>query len=115
MRSMCLLISTLLLASCVQVLQGDRATWDEERWGEIVPQELDNSCGLSSLLTIMRHHFGDERFDEQALLAAYIKQASDEQLKRAMDDGVSLPELGALADSLGYIVTELLQTGLNGV
>lgn len=110
MWAMCLLILTLLLTSCAQLLQGDRATWDEERWGEIVPQELDNSCGFSSLLTIMRYHFGDERFDERALFATYIKQASVEQLKRALDDGASLPELGALADSLGYIVRQHMFT-----
>lgn len=94
-------IVALLLVSC-HAVQGGRATWDEERWGEIETQELDNSCALASLLTIMRHHFGDQRFDERALLAKYVEQASEEALARAMREGVSLLELETLAKYVGY-------------
>lgn len=102
MRALQVLVIGLLMASCTHVVQGARATWDEERWGEVEQQALDNSCGLSSLLTIMRHHFGDDRFDERALLTKYISQASEDALQKAMRDGVSLLEIDALAQSLGY-------------
>lgn len=102
MRVLRILVIGFLMASCTHVAQGARATWDEERWGEVEQQMLDNSCGLSSLLTIMRHHFGDDRFDERALLMKYIGQAREEALQKAMRDGVSLLEIEALAQSLGY-------------
>lgn len=102
MRFVYSVIAMMFLVSCSHMTQGGRATWDEERWGEIEAQQLDNSCGLASLLTIMRYHFGDMRFDERALLAKYVDRASDEALQRAMHDGVSLLELEALAQSVGY-------------
>lgn len=101
MRVVYSVITALLFVSC-HAVQGGRATWDEERWGEIETQELDNSCAVASLLTIMRHNFGDQRFDERALLAKYVEQASEEALARAMREGVSLLELETLAKSVGY-------------
>ncbi len=102
MRLMCVLLVGAFLVSCVHTQNGERATWDEERWGEIQPQELDSSCGLASLLTIMRYHFGDTRFDERMLLAEYIRGASERALQRAMRDGLSLLEIETLAQSVGY-------------
>lgn len=95
-------IVVMFLVSCSRMVSGGRATWDEERWGEIEAQRLDNSCGLASLLTIMRHHFGDLRFDERAMLAKYIEQADSEQLQKAMRDGISLLEIEVLVQSVGY-------------
>lgn len=102
MRVAYLVIAVLFIVSCGHVIPGERATWDEERWGEVETQQLDNSCGLASLLTIMRHHFGDQRFDERALLTVYIEKASEEPLARAMREGMSLLELEMLARSVGY-------------
>ncbi len=97
-------VLTILLASCATV-QENRPTWYEERWGEVVPQALDNSCGLTSLLTVMHHHFGDERFDERSLLGKYIEDATEATLMEAMQNGLSLLELEALARSVGYKTT----------
>jgi predicted double-glycine peptidase len=102
MRFVYCLIAMLLFISCSQTIQGGRATWDEERYGEIEPQQLDNSCGLASLLTIMRYQFGDTRFDERALLGKYIEQASGEALEKALRQGMSILEIEALVQSIGY-------------
>ena len=50
----------------VHASSNDPWTWEEVRFGGIVEQGLDNSCGLASLLTIMRSHFVHQ---EQFLLS----------------------------------------------
>lgn len=99
---LCFVMIVLLATSCAHAPVQGRPTWLEERWGEVEQQQLDNSCGLSSLLTIMRHHFGDHRFDERGLLVAYMDIATEEALQKAMRDGLSLLEIESLAMSLGY-------------
>ncbi|MDO8572779.1 MAG: cysteine peptidase family C39 domain-containing protein [bacterium] len=84
----------------------DAHTWDEVRFGGITEQGLDNSCGLASLLTIMRTHFGDERYDESSLLKKYMKDASEESLAETMKNGFSLLEMEKLAKSLGYATSK---------
>lgn len=76
-------------------------TWYDERWGNVTEQQLDNSCGLASLRTIMLYHFGDS-ITEPDLLARYFEKNKDEVLVRAMKEGVSLLELEGLAKSFGY-------------
>ncbi len=110
MRFLCIVIALMLFVSCVHRVPEGRRTWDEERYGEVATQELDNSCGLGSLLTIMRYQFGDTRFDESALLGKYIEQVSDDALKKAMKDGMSLLEIEALAQSVGYKTTRKMFT-----
>lgn len=110
MRVLWIFAIGMFLASCANITQGVRPTWDEERWGEIEQQQLDSSCGLASLLTVMRHHYGDHRFDERSLLGAYIDMASNEALKKAMRNGLSFLELEALAQSLGYTVMRKMLT-----
>lgn len=91
----------LMCGSCA-VHHNDKPTWYEERWGEVIPQILDNSCGLTSLLTVMHYHFGDTRYDERSLLGKFIEEASDESLKEAVQNGLTLLELEKLAQSIGY-------------
>lgn len=110
MRMLWVFAIGMFLISCTHIAQGVRPTWDEERWGEIEQQQLDSSCGLASLLTIMRHHYSDNRFDERSLLGAYISMASDEALKKAMRNGLSFIELEGLARSLGYAVMRKMLT-----
>ena len=101
MRLWYLSIMIAVLSACTPI-HGDRPTWYEERWGEISPQQLDNSCGIASMATIMQYHFGDTRFDERILLKEYVEKASEEQLLKAMRTGVSLLELESLAQGVGY-------------
>lgn len=77
-------------------------TWEEARYSGIVTQELDNSCGLAAVATIMQAHFGDMRFDERALVRKYMERASEAELAEAMRNGLSLLEIEKLVQSLGY-------------
>ncbi|MEK7538413.1 MAG: cysteine peptidase family C39 domain-containing protein [Patescibacteria group bacterium] len=81
-------------------------TWDEVRFGGIVEQGLDNSCGIASLLTIMRMHFGDERYDEASLLKKYMETASEESIAESMKNGFSLLEMEKFSTSLGYTTSK---------
>lgn len=100
----------LLLTACAQSFDYERVTWDDERWGEIVQQGLDNSCGFASLLTVMKYHYGDERYDEKSLIGLYVTKASEKDLARAMKDGVSLLELEKLVQGVGYVTNRQLLT-----
>jgi len=76
-------------------------TWYDERWGGVTEQELDNSCGLASLRTIMHHHFGAD-VTERALVERYLQTQSEQAIARAMKEGLSLMELEQLAQLYGY-------------
>lgn len=79
------------------------ATWHEARWGGVTTQELDNSCGLASLVTIMRFHFGDD-ITERQLLEDYLANTESAAVALAMRQGLSLLELERLAQRQGYQV-----------
>jgi uncharacterized protein len=100
-RAVILLVAFVLCAPIVASAD-DQWTWDEVRFGSIVEQGFDNSCGLASLLTIMRSHFGDERYDEQLLFKRFLEDASETALVESMQKGLSLLELQKLAQSIGY-------------
>lgn len=94
--------TVLFVFTACATLPDGPATWEEVRWGGIVRQELDNSCSIASLVTVMREHFGDTRYDERNLLKKYIEMTAEETLLVAMKDGLSLLELEKLAQSVGY-------------
>lgn len=85
-------------------------TWDEVRFGGIVEQGLDNSCGFASLLTIMQTHFGDERYDERQLLKKYMEEANETEIAESMRNGLSLLELEKLTQSIGYTTAKKVLT-----
>lgn len=94
----------------VRASPDEPSTWEEVRFGGIVEQGLDNSCGLASLLTIMRTHFGDERYDESLLLKKYMEDTDEKALAESMKNGLSLLELEKLAQSLGYTTVKNVLT-----
>lgn len=96
----------LLSLPFVPAYGSDAYTWDEVRFGGIVEQGLDNSCGLASLLTIMRTQFGDMRYDEASLLKNYMETASEKSIADSMKNGFSLLEMERLATSLGYATSK---------
>lgn len=85
-------------------------TWEEVRFGGIVEQGLDNSCGFASLLTIMQTHFGDERYDERQLLKKYMEEANETEIAESMRNGLSLLELEKLTQSIGYTTAKKVLT-----
>lgn len=100
----------LLSPIFVPVYASDAYTWDEVRFGGIVEQGLDNSCGLASLLTIMRTQFGDMRHNEASLLKEYMKTASEESIAESMKNGFSLLEMEKFATTLGYATSKKMLT-----
>lgn len=85
-------------------------TWEEERYKGIVPQELDNSCGLAAITTIMQTHFGDDRFSEHELVKRYMERATEVELAEAITNGLSLLEIEKLVQSLGYTTAKKVLT-----
>lgn len=77
-------------------------TWDEVRYGGVIEQRLDNSCGITTILTLMHFTFNDTRHNERSMLKLYIEQATEEELGLAMRDGLSLAELAELSQKTGY-------------
>ena len=102
MRKIFFVFALLFFSVSTRASPDDPWTWDEKRFGGVVTQGLDNSCGLASLLTIMQTHFGDMRNDEGTLLKKYMQMASAKELAEAMSNGLSLLELEKMAQTLGY-------------
>jgi predicted double-glycine peptidase len=98
-----LLLVLFMFSTSARASHDDTWTWEEVRFGGIVEQGLDNSCGLGSLLTIMRTHFGDERYDEQTLIRKYMEDSSEA-------NGLSLLELEKLTRSIGYTTSKKVLT-----
>jgi predicted double-glycine peptidase len=103
LRLTILLSSAMLFVSCVyEVGPRGPATVYDSLFVEVVKQEHDKTCGLASLLTIMRYQFGDTRFDERALLEKFKEKAGDNVLQKVLHEGFSFLEMEALAQSVGY-------------
>ncbi len=83
---------------------GDKSNWQAIRWGGVVRQELDFSCGLTSVATILKYHFGDNNITERSLLADFIGGLSPETLAEVYRKGASMAQLSDVLKSKGYIV-----------
>jgi predicted double-glycine peptidase len=83
---------------------GEQATWQAVRWGGIVRQELDFSCGLTSIATILRYHYGEEEVTERALLNDFVSMLSEEELSEVLAQGASMAQLADLLTRRGYVV-----------
>lgn len=81
---------------------GDKSNWQAIRWGGVVKQDLDFSCGLTSVATILKYHFGDKTITERSLLADFIKSLSPETLAEVYSKGASLGQLGDVLIQKGY-------------
>jgi len=83
---------------------GDTETWQAVRWGGVVQQELDFSCGLTSIATILRYHFGEHAVTERVLLREFVAMLSKEELSEVMSRGASMAQLADLLARRGYTV-----------
>lgn len=75
---------------------GDKSSLDAIRWQGVVKQDLDFSCGIASVATILKYHFGDEEVTEKDLLQGFIKKLSEQELNEVFEKGASLAQLGDL-------------------
>jgi predicted double-glycine peptidase len=110
MKRLLLAFFFVFFSATARASPDEPSTWEEVRFGGIVEQGLDNSCGLASLLTIIRTHFGDERYDELSLLKKYIEDTDEKALAESMKNGLSLLELEKLAQAIGYATAKNVLT-----
>jgi predicted double-glycine peptidase len=75
---------------------GDKSSLNAIRWGGLVKQDLDFSCGIASVATILKYHFGEEDVTERELLQDFIKKLSEQELNEVFEKGASLAQLGDL-------------------
>ncbi|MDO8260283.1 MAG: hypothetical protein Q7T50_02150, partial [Candidatus Magasanikbacteria bacterium] len=97
----CLVFYTLL--GCVNTdlpkpnyTLGDKSSLDAIRWQGVVKQDLDFSCGIASVATILKYHFGEIDTTEKELLQDFIKKLSEQELNEVFEKGASLAQLGDL-------------------
>ena len=81
------LLTCVSVGCAFQPLPDTPLTWYDERWGGVTEQELDNSCGLASLRTVMHHHFGAD-ITERALVKRYLETQNEKVIARAMKEVV---------------------------
>lgn len=74
---------------------GDKSSLDAIRWQGIVKQDLDFSCGIASVATILKYHFGYD-VTEKELLQDFIDKLSESELNEVFEKGASLAQLGDL-------------------
>jgi len=73
---------------------GGKSSLDAIRWEGVVKQDLDFSCGIASVATILKYHFGEVDITERQLLQDFIKDLSQEELSEVFEKGASLAQLG---------------------
>lgn len=73
---------------------GNKSSLDAIRWEGVVKQDLDFSCGIASLATILKYHFGNKDITEKQLLQDFTKNLSQEELNEVFEKGASLAQLG---------------------
>ncbi len=93
-----IVVLTLLLAGC----STKEDSWYAERWGGIVLQERDYSCGPASVLTVLKYHYNDPSHTEKELLRRFMAHTSKEDITVAIRDGLSLSQLGDTVEHFGY-------------
>ena len=83
---------------------GDKSNWQAIRWSGVVKQDLDFSCGLTSVATILKYHFGDKTVTERSLLTDFIGGLSPETLAEVYSKGASMAQLGDVLIKKNYSV-----------
>nr|VFK66755.1 MAG: hypothetical protein BECKUNK1418G_GA0071005_11071 [Candidatus Kentron sp. UNK]VFK69757.1 MAG: hypothetical protein BECKUNK1418H_GA0071006_101848 [Candidatus Kentron sp. UNK] len=97
--SVLLMIGLLTLISIVS--QGKERTWYDIRYKGIERQKYDFSCGIASLLTIIKYGY-DQNHDEKRILLIFLDSLGDDEKEKTMRKGISLFHLSQIANSLGF-------------
>lgn len=82
----------------------DKSSLNAIRWGGVVKQDLDFSCGIASVATILKYHFGEEDVTERELLQDFIKKLSEQEISEVFEKGASLAQLGDLLTDRNLII-----------
>lgn len=83
---------------------GDKSDLNAIRWQGVVKQDLDFSCGIASVATILKYHFGMGGVTERKLLQTFIAKLSETELSEVFDKGASLAQLGDLLLEKGLVI-----------
>ena len=83
---------------------GDKSSLQAIRWAGVVKQDLDFSCGIASIATILKYHFGEEDVTEKKLLEDFFEKLSEEELGEVFEKGASLAQLGDLLLDKGFVI-----------
>lgn len=86
---------------------GDNSSLQAIRWAGVVKQDLDFSCGIASIATILKYHFGEEDVTEKELLEDFFEKLSEEELSEVFEKGASLAQLGGLLLDRGLAIQNL--------
>ncbi len=70
----------------------------------VVMQRYDFSCGISSLLTLMKYHFGGDYPSEKKMLTDFLDNLSEEKKREVLEKGLSVFDLKTLSENFGYAV-----------
>jgi uncharacterized protein len=98
---MLIAVANMLLFGCEPIRQGP-ATWHEVIYDCVVMQQLDFSCGIASLATLMQCEFGDPSVTEKTLLAQLFELVPETERQHTYEKGVSLLHLRSLAIGRDY-------------
>ena len=109
MKKIALIITIIFLTSCTsaeikQKQERKIKTFVGLKEENAVMQKYDFSCGISSLLTLFKYHFGDDSFEEKEMLSDFIESLPKEKQKEVIEKGLSVLDLKNLSESLGYKV-----------
>lgn len=67
----------------------------------IVMQQHDYSCGAAALATLIRYYWGDP-MTEPIVLVGILSTLKQDEIKDRMENGLSMADLQAAAEKLGY-------------
>ncbi len=67
-------------------------------------QKYDFSCGVSSLLTLFKYHFGNDNLNEKETLSGFLDSLPEKEKREVLERGLSVLDLKALSENLGYEV-----------
>ncbi len=97
----------LFLSSCTSiVIEKEKTikTFVGLKQENVVMQKYDFSCGVSSLLTLFKYHFGDDTLDERKMLSDFLESVPEDRKKEIINKGLSIFDLELLSEKLGYKV-----------
>nr|VFK52759.1 MAG: Peptidase C39 family protein [Candidatus Kentron sp. TUN]VFK53352.1 MAG: Peptidase C39 family protein [Candidatus Kentron sp. TUN] len=94
-------LMTLVAALINAEAQGKERTWYDIRYNGVERQKYDFSCGIASLITIIKYGY-HQSYDEKEVLVTFLGSLEDSEEKATMKEGLSLFHLSQIAKSLGF-------------
>ena len=81
--------------------QVERRSFKDLQYEGVTAQVLEPSCATASIVTVLNTQFR-ANLDEGEVWANYLSTLSPEQQKIALEDGLSLADMGRVVEQLGY-------------